>query len=89
MQNGHLGKIMIRAVDKKDKNPFFFDGVLFNAATGFVLQHVVFSECISGQIATDIEIGLCNNDVKNTINSYIFDSKLTISQNSIPIIAYF
>ena len=79
MQNGHFGKIMIRAVDKKDKKPFFLDGVLFKATTGFVLQHVVFSVCISGQIWTDIEIGLCNNDVKNTINSYIFDSKLTIS----------
>ena len=79
MQNGHLGKTMIRAVDKKDKKPFLFDGVLFNAAKGFVLQHVVFSVCISGQIWTDVDIGLCNDDVKNTINSYIFESKLTIS----------
>jgi len=43
MQNGHFGKRMSKAVDKKETKPFFLDGDFSKIIMGFVLQHGAFS----------------------------------------------
>jgi len=43
MQNGHFGKRMSKAVDKKETKPFFLDGDFSKIIMGLVLQHGAFS----------------------------------------------
>ena len=47
MQNGHLGRMMINAVDKKDIKPLFRDGFLSKTISGLDLQHVDFWDSIT------------------------------------------
>ena len=42
IQNGHLGKIISKAVDKNETKPFLREGVFSKTMIGFDLQHGVF-----------------------------------------------
>ena len=46
IQNGHLGKIIIKAVDRKEMKPFLRDGVFSKTIIGLDLQHGVFWDSI-------------------------------------------
>ena len=47
IQNGHFGKRIIRAVDRKERKPFLLDGAFSKTMIGFDLQHGVFCGSIS------------------------------------------
>lgn len=68
MQNGHLGKIMINAVDKNDMKPFLREGDFFKTITGFDLQQDVLSDSISTQ------------NMLTTTREYIVSIQLKIRQ---------
>lgn len=46
MQNGHFGRIIIKAVDKKEIKPFLREGVFSKTMIGLVLQQGVFWDSI-------------------------------------------